>query len=122
LRRYPWLNISGILTWLADGIFGALVGGLFFAFLMPPEHVREYKGYELRLPFSGFMSYCCHYNIYQRKWLVLEQEVAQFRIGQEPRSLTGFMISNNQRQAVVSFEENSHESDDEQSPVIINLR
>ncbi len=108
-----------VLSWLADGILGGLVGGLFLAFLMPPEHLRQFNSYELRSPFTGFMGSCCHYDIYRQKWLVLEQRVARFRSEQSPESLAGFTISNDERKAFVAFEE---KSDDKQSPIVINLR
>lgn len=108
-----------VLSWLADGIFGALVGGLFLAFLTPPEHLRQFNSYELRASFTGFMSSCCHYDIYQQKWLVLEHRVVRFKSEQSPESLAGFTISNDQQQAFVAFKE---ESDVKQSPIVIHLR
>ncbi len=108
-----------LLSWLVDGILGALVGSLFFAFLAPPERLSQYNNYELRSPFSGFMGSCCQYDIYQNKWLVLERKVAEYKGEQSLESLTEFTISKDERQAFIVFEE---ENEKQQSPIVINLR
>lgn len=53
------------LAWLADGIMGAVLGGLFLGLFYTTTPVYKQDNYEIHSPFTGFMGSCCYYEIYE---------------------------------------------------------
>jgi hypothetical protein len=67
------------LSWLADGILGALLGSMFFAFLAPPDTVVESDKYQVRSQYTGLLGGCCSYSLYENKLLLFEKKIGEFR-------------------------------------------
>ncbi|QHT70974.1 hypothetical protein GXP67_32170 [Rhodocytophaga rosea] len=100
---YIFLPVAVLLAWLADGIFGALLGTIFFALLVPPDTIRQYNNYELRSPFSGVLSNCCSYDIFQSHYLLFERKVASFNCEHSLDIIKDFRVFKDKKKAFVYF-------------------
>jgi len=71
------------LSWLADGIFGALLGSIFLAMFYPPDIKLRDGEYIFQEKFQGFLGSCCTYDVLQNRFLVLQKKVGEIRITEE---------------------------------------
>lgn len=55
------------IAWLADGIFGAILGSVFFAILYLPDSKLKDDTYIIYENFQGFLGSCCTYDIIENK-------------------------------------------------------
>jgi hypothetical protein len=97
---YP---LSCVLSWLADGILGALISSLFFYLLIPPTVVQKQRHYELREEFTGLLGGCCSYSIYQNHGYLFESRLAEFRNTNYPEDWIDFRVNEHTREAVLRF-------------------
>ncbi|OKL41355.1 hypothetical protein [Pontibacter flavimaris] len=95
-------------SWLADGILGALVGSMFFAFLAPPNNVVQNDKYQLRSQFTGFLGGCCSYSLYETKLSLFEKKIGEFRAERTSNEIADLEIYGGR--AVVYYKEEPTDS------------
>lgn len=72
-----------LISWLMDGIFGAILGSIFLVMLYPPETKFKDGDYIFYEKFQGFLGTCCSYDITQNKFFILQKKVGEIRITEE---------------------------------------
>lgn len=97
------------ITWIADGILGAVVGSLLFALVNPPAHSVEHGGYHVRAQFTGFFGACCTYGVYQNQYLLFERQVGQYTSEYPPSQLAALKLMS-KAQAIVYYQASSPDS------------
>lgn len=81
LLYYSLYFISPILIflgWLADGIFGAIVGSIFLFFFGPSEHKFQNNEIKIYRQFQGFMGSCCTYEVIKKEFFIFDRKVTEF--------------------------------------------
>lgn len=92
-----------LLSWLADGILGALLGSLFFAFLAPPDTIVASDKYQIRSQYTGFLGGCCSYSLYENKLLIFEKKIGEFRTERTSSEIADLRVYGGQ--AVIFYKE-----------------
>ncbi|MDO6391706.1 hypothetical protein Q4E40_16340 [Pontibacter sp. BT731] len=95
-------------SWLADGILGALLGSIFFALLAPPDTIVQNDKYQIRSQYTGFLSGCCSYNLYETKFPLFEKKIGEFRAERTSNEIADLRIYGSQ--AVVYYKEEPADS------------
>jgi len=90
-------------SWLADGILGALLGTVFFAFLAPPDIIVQNDNYQIRSQYTGFLGGCCSYSLYETKLPLFEKKIGEFRAERTSDEIADLRIYGGQ--AVVYYKE-----------------
>ncbi|WP_076666164.1 hypothetical protein [Pontibacter indicus] len=88
-------------SWLSDGILGALLGSIFFAFLTPADNIMQSDRYQIRSQYTGFLSGCCSYNLYETKFPMFEKKIGEFRVQRTSNEIADLRINGDQ--AVVYY-------------------
>ena len=93
-------------SWLADGLFGVLLGSVFLSILYPPNKTFQDGDHAFYKKFPGFISSCCTYDIVQNKFLILQKKEAEIRITEE-HSFTEseYTVANNKGYLKLNIEE-----------------
>jgi hypothetical protein len=88
IKPFEWLGLyfsiyvispfGVLLSWLADGIFGAIIGSFFLFLLSPPIFAASNKDYFIKENSTGFMARCCNYSIYERNFWIFENKLLDF--------------------------------------------
>lgn len=95
-------------SWLADGILGALLGSVFFAFLAPPDTIVQNENYQIRSQYTGLLGGCCSYSIYETKLPLFEKKIGEFRAERTSNEISDLKIYGGQ--AVVYYKEEPDDS------------
>lgn len=66
------------LSWLIDGILGALLGSVFFFFFAPDEIRFENDQIQINKIFNGFLGECCTYEVIEKKYFLFEKNIGEF--------------------------------------------
>lgn len=67
------------LSWLMDGILGALLASIFI-FLFAPDDCR-FKNDQIQInkKVGGLLGICCKYEVIEKKYFLFERSIAEFR-------------------------------------------
>ncbi|WP_187262700.1 hypothetical protein [Pontibacter beigongshangensis] len=95
-------------SWLTDGILGALLGSMFFAFFAPPDTIVQNDNYQIRSQYTGFLGGCCSYNLYETKLTLFEKKIGEFRAERTSNEIADLRIHGGQ--AVVYYKEEPTDS------------
>ncbi|MBF9254387.1 hypothetical protein I2I11_13865 [Pontibacter sp. 172403-2] len=95
-------------SWLADGILGALLGSMFFAFLAPPDTIVQNDKYQIRSQYTGFLGGCCSYSLYETQLPLFEKKIGEFRAERTSNEIADLRIFG--AQAVVYYKEEPTDS------------
>ncbi|WP_210489672.1 hypothetical protein [Rufibacter aurantiacus] len=85
-----------IISCMADGILGAILSSVFLGIWGPPASITDteatarYGKYEIRSSFSGFLGGCCSYTLYEKKFLLFDRKIVDFRDSHSPSEILSF--------------------------------
>lgn len=65
-------------SWLIDGILGALLGSVFLFFFAPDEIRYENDQIQINKIFKGFLGECCTYEVIEKKYFLFERNIGEF--------------------------------------------
>jgi len=88
--------------YLLDGLMGAILASFFFVFFHVPEKVVSNGYFQVETAYDGFLSACCHYNLNERKFLILEKRLTRFELEAMPNEILKLETSGN-RQAILTY-------------------
>ncbi|MEN2402132.1 hypothetical protein GKZ90_0020250 [Flavobacterium sp. MC2016-06] len=63
------------ISWLIDGIFGALLSSFFIFFFAPNDIRFENNKIIVTKPYQGFLGRCCHYEIIEKRAFLFEKKI-----------------------------------------------
>ncbi|TPG38795.1 hypothetical protein EAH81_15050 [Flavobacterium pectinovorum] len=66
------------LSWLIDGISGAILGSLFLFFFVPSDVRFENNEIVINKKFGGLLGRCCDYEVVKKKMFLFEEKAAEF--------------------------------------------
>ena len=66
------------LSWLFDGIFGAILASIFLFFFMPNDVRFENNEILINQKFGGLFGRCCKYEVIRKKMFLFEEKVSDF--------------------------------------------
>ena len=66
------------ISWLIDGIFGAILGSIFLFFFSPDDSRLENSEINIYKKFGGLMGRCCNYEVTEPKLFLFEKKIADF--------------------------------------------
>ena len=93
------------ISWLADGLFGAVLASIFLFIFYPPEKKFQDGDYVFYEKFQGFLGSCCTYDIVHNKFLILQTKEAELRITDEHSfERSEFRVTNNKGYLRVNME------------------
>ena len=96
--------------YLLDGLMGAILASFFFVFFHVPEIVVSNGNFQVETAYAGFLSACCHYNLTERKFLILEKHHNRFELEAMPNEILKLETPAN-RQAVLFFRDYENQTD-----------
>lgn len=68
------------LSWLMDGIFGAILGSIFLFFFMPSDVRFENDEILINKRFGGLLGRCCDYEVVKKRMFLFEEKAAEFNL------------------------------------------
>lgn len=66
-------------SWLIDGIFGAILGSVFLFFFVPNDTRFENDQIQINTKFQGFFGACCKYEVIEKKYFLFERKIGEFQ-------------------------------------------
>jgi hypothetical protein len=66
------------ISWLIDGIFGAVLGSIFLFFFVPNDIRFENDDIQINKKFGGFLGRCCEYEVIEEECFLFEKNIAKF--------------------------------------------
>jgi len=67
------------ISWLIDGVFGAVVGSFFLFFFVPNDIRFQNDQIQINKKFEGFLGACCKYEVIEKKYFLFEKNRAEFQ-------------------------------------------
>jgi hypothetical protein len=93
-------------SWLLDGLFGAILASIFLAILYPSQKAFQQGEYVFYQKFPGFLGSCCTYDVVQNRLLILQRKQAELRITETHNfNQSQFWVANNKGYLRVNLEE-----------------
>jgi hypothetical protein len=77
---YVFSPILISLSWLIDGIFGAILGSLFLFFFVPGDVRFENNEIVINKKFGGLLGRCCDYEVIKKRMFLFEEKAAEFNL------------------------------------------
>jgi hypothetical protein len=94
---YVLSPLGVILSWLFDGLFGAIVGSIFFWTIAVDDSIKTSDNYIISKPFSGFLAPCCRYNVKRNYFYILERKLGEFQAEEVDWTSAKFVVSEDER-------------------------
>lgn len=76
---YIFLPFFTFISWLIDGVFGAVVVSVFLFFVVPNDIRFENDQIQINKKFEGFLGACCKYEVIEKKCFLFEKNRADFQ-------------------------------------------
>jgi len=86
-----------LLSWLVDGLFGAIVGAIFLLTITVDDPIATADNYMISKPFAGFIAPCCKYNVKRNYFYVVEKKIGEFQIEETDLTSAKFSVSEDER-------------------------
>ncbi|WP_337967582.1 hypothetical protein [uncultured Flavobacterium sp.] len=67
------------ISWLIDGIFGAILGSAFLFFFVPNDTRFENDQIQINTKFQGLLGMCCKYEVIEKKYFLFERKIGEFQ-------------------------------------------
>lgn len=67
------------ISWLIDGIFGAVLSSIFLLFFLPNDTRFANNQIQINKKFEGLLGSCCKYEVIEKKFFVFERNIAEFQ-------------------------------------------
>lgn len=67
------------ISWLIDGIFGAILGSVFLFFFVPNDTRFENDQIQINTKFQGLVGMCCKYEVIEKKFFLFERKIGEFQ-------------------------------------------
>ncbi|MDQ6471447.1 hypothetical protein RB619_12400 [Flavobacterium sp. LHD-80] len=67
------------ISWLIDGVFGAVLGSIFLFFFVPNDTRFENGQIQINKKFGGFLGACCKYEVIEKKYFLFEKNIGEFQ-------------------------------------------
>lgn len=67
------------ISWLIDGIFGAILGSVFLFFFVPNDTRFENDQIQINTKFQGLLGMCCKYEVIEKKFFLFERKIGEFQ-------------------------------------------
>lgn len=67
------------ISWLIDGIFGAILGSVFLFFFVPNDTRFENDQIQINTKFQGLLGSCCKYEVIEKKYFLFEIKIGEFQ-------------------------------------------
>ena len=100
-----------LLAWLVDGIFGAIIGSLFFWTISVDDFIAKNGYYKISHPFGGFMAPCCRYNLKKDYFYLVEKKLGDFSFDEPNLSSFTFTVDEKKRTLNLNYQlDNTNES------------
>lgn len=71
------------LSWLIDGIFGAILGSVFLFLFMPSDVRFENNEILINKKTGGLLGSCCDYEVIKKKMFLFEEKVVEFNFDED---------------------------------------
>lgn len=76
---YIFSPVLIFITWIIDGIFGAVLGSIFLFFFVPNDIRFEDDQIQINRNFKGFLGSCCTYEVIEKKYFLFERKIGKFQ-------------------------------------------
>ncbi|WP_291147030.1 hypothetical protein [Flavobacterium sp. UBA7680] len=76
---YIFSPVFIFISWLIDGIFGAILGSIFLFFFVPNDNRFENDQIQINRKTAGLLGACCKYEVIEKKYFLFEKNVAEFQ-------------------------------------------
>ncbi len=90
MRPFKWLSfyfslyvvspLLVVVSWLLNGLLGAILGSLFLFMFYPPQPKFQDGNFVFMQKFQGFLGSCCTYTIVQNKFFIFQKCVGEIRL------------------------------------------
>jgi len=67
------------ISWIIDGVFGAILGSVFLFFFVPNDTRFENDQIQINTKFQGFLGACCKYEVIEKKYILFERKMGEFQ-------------------------------------------
>lgn len=67
------------ISWIIDGVFGAILGSVFLFFFIPNDTRFENDQIQINTKFQGFLGACCKYEVIEKKYILFERKMGEFQ-------------------------------------------
>lgn len=78
---YIFSPVFIFISWLIDGIFGAILGSIFLFFFVPNDNRFENDQIQINRKTAGLLGACCKYEVIEKKSFLFERKVSEFQFG-----------------------------------------
>ncbi len=78
---YIFSPVFIFISWLIDGIFGAILGSIFLFFFVPNDNRFENDQIQINKKTAGLLGACCKYEVIEKKSFLFERKVSEFQFG-----------------------------------------
>lgn len=76
---YIFSPVLIFISWLIDGIFGAILGSVFLFFFVPNDTRFENDQIQINTKFQGLLGMCCKYEVIEKKYFLFERKIGEFQ-------------------------------------------
>lgn len=67
------------ISWIMDGILGAILGSFFLFFFVPNDNRFENDEIQINTKFQGLLGACCTYEVIEKKYFLFERKIGEFQ-------------------------------------------
>lgn len=78
---YIFSPVFIFISWLIDGIFGALLASVFLFLFVPNDTRFENDQIQINKKTAGLLGACCKYEVIEKKSFLFERKVSEFQFG-----------------------------------------
>ncbi|GAA0892856.1 hypothetical protein GCM10009122_25350 [Fulvivirga kasyanovii] len=99
---YVLLMILAVLAWIFRSFFFGVILVILLYPIFPGEKKHEQEGVIISVPFQGFMSRCCAYEVKERKLFIFEKSYGMIE-SEGTINVETIVISNSTKKITLTF-------------------